>query len=70
MPPGIGEYPITPEAVIEELNKMAAPEDLIEMIPKYFSSGSNTTKWLRHYPIGDSQHMDITILMVRFRMAR
>lgn len=40
MPAGIGEHSDVTEAVIEELNKMAAAEDRIEMIKKYFSSGS------------------------------
>ena len=37
MPAGIGEHSDVTEAVIEELNKMAAAHDRIEMIEKYFS---------------------------------
>ena len=36
MPAGIGEHSDVTEAVIEELNKMAAAHDRIEMIEKYF----------------------------------
>ena len=37
MPAGIGEHSDVTEAVIEELNKMAAAYDRIEMIEKYFA---------------------------------
>ena len=37
MPAGIGEHSDVTEAVIEELNKMSAAQDRIEMIEKYFS---------------------------------
>ena len=37
MPAGIGEHSDVTEAVIEELNKMAAAQDRIDMIEKYFS---------------------------------
>jgi|TARA_Y100000992_G_scaffold119904_1_gene78554 ABC-type amino acid transport substrate-binding protein len=37
MPAGIGEHSDVTEAVIEELNKMSAAYDRIEMIEKYFS---------------------------------
>ena len=36
-PTGIGEHSDVTEAVIEELNKMSAAHDRIEMIEKYFS---------------------------------
>ena len=36
MPAGIGEHSDVTEAVIEELNKMSAAHDRIEMIEKYF----------------------------------
>ena len=36
MPAGIGEHSDVTEAVIEELNQMAAAYDRIEMIEKYF----------------------------------
>ena len=38
MPAGIGEHSDVTEAVIEELNKLAAADDRIEMIEKYFES--------------------------------
>ena len=38
MPAGIGEHSDVTEAVIEELNKMSAAHDRIEMIEKYFES--------------------------------
>ena len=38
MPAGIGEHSDVTEAVIEELDKMAAAADRLEMIEKYFSS--------------------------------
>ena len=37
MPAGIGEHSDITEAVIEELNKLAAAYDRLEMINKYFS---------------------------------
>ena len=37
MPAGIGEHSDVTEAVISELDKMAAADDRIEMIEKYFS---------------------------------
>ena len=37
MPAGIGEHSDVTEAVIEELNKLAAADDILEMINKYFS---------------------------------
>ena len=37
MPAGIGEHSDVTEAVIAELDKMAAASDRIEMIDKYFS---------------------------------
>ena len=38
MPAGIGEHSDITEAVIEELNKLAAANDRLEMIQKYFES--------------------------------
>jgi len=38
MPAGIGEHSDITEAVIEELNKLAAADDRLEMINKYFNS--------------------------------
>tara|TARA_Y100000022_G_scaffold123392_1_gene106895 strand:+ start:3853 stop:4065 length:213 start_codon:yes stop_codon:yes gene_type:complete len=38
MPAGIGEHSDVTEAVIEELNKLAAANDRLEMIEKYFES--------------------------------
>ena len=38
MPAGIGEHSDIVEAVIAELDKMAAAADRIEMIEKYFNS--------------------------------
>ena len=38
MPAGIGEHSDITEAVVEELNKLAAAHDRLEMIEKYFSS--------------------------------
>ena len=35
MPAGIGKYSDVTEAVIEELNKLAAANDRLEMIEKY-----------------------------------
>jgi len=37
MPAGIGEHSDVTEAVMAELDKMAAANDRIEMIEKYFS---------------------------------
>ena len=37
MPAGIGEHSDVTEAVIEELNKLAAADDRLEMLNKYFS---------------------------------
>ena len=37
MPAGIGEHSDVTEAVIEELNKLAAADDRLEMINKHFS---------------------------------
>ena len=37
MPAGIGEHSDITEAVIEELNKLAAADDRLEMINKYFT---------------------------------
>ena len=37
-PAGIGEHSDITEAVVEELNKLAAAHDRLEMIEKYFSS--------------------------------
>lgn len=37
MPAGIGEHSDVTEAVIEELNKLAAADDRLEMIEKYFN---------------------------------
>jgi len=37
MPAGIGEHADITEAVIAELNKMAAAQDRLDMIEKYFS---------------------------------
>ena len=36
MPAGIGEHSDVTEAVIAELDKMAAADDRIEMLKKYF----------------------------------
>jgi hypothetical protein len=36
MPAGIGEHSDVTEAVIEELNKMSAAHDRIEMLDLYF----------------------------------
>ena len=38
MPAGIGEHSDITEAVVEELNKLAAAHDRLEMIEKYCSS--------------------------------
>ena len=38
MPAGIGEHSDVTEAVMAELDKMAAANDRIEMIEKYFST--------------------------------
>ncbi len=41
MPAGIGEHSDIVEAVIAELDKMAAASDRLEMIEKYFSKDSS-----------------------------
>ena len=38
MPAGIGEHSDVTEAVIAELDKLAAADDRLEMIDKYFSN--------------------------------
>jgi len=38
MPAGIGEHSDVTEAVIAELDKMAAAQDRLDMIEKYFSA--------------------------------
>lgn len=38
MPAGIGEHSDVTEAVIDELNKLAAADDRLEMLDKYFKS--------------------------------
>ena len=43
MPAGIGEHSDITEAVIEELNKLAAADDRIEMINKYFQDDEQLT---------------------------
>ena len=40
MPAGIGEHSDVTEAVIAELDKMAAAQDRLDMIEKYFSKTS------------------------------
>lgn len=42
MPAGIGEHSDVTEAVIEELNKLAAADDRLEMINKYFKDDQPT----------------------------
>ena len=42
MPAGIGEHSDVTEAVIEELNKLAAADDRLEMINKYFKNDQPT----------------------------
>ena len=42
MPAGIGEHSDVTEAVIEELNKLAAADDRLEMINKYFNEEQKT----------------------------
>ena len=37
MPAGIGEHSVVTEAVIAELDKLAAAEDRLEMLNKYFN---------------------------------
>ena len=39
MPAGIGEHSDVTEAVMAELDKLAAADDRLEMINKYFSNG-------------------------------
>lgn len=43
MPAGIGEHSDVTEAVIEELNKLAAADDRLSMLEKYFSDGPDKT---------------------------
>ena len=43
MPAGIGEHSDITEAVIEELNKLAAADDRLEMINKYFQDDGQLT---------------------------
>ena len=43
MPAGIGEHSDITEAVIEELNKLAAADDRLEMINKYFQDDEQLT---------------------------
>ena len=42
-PAGIGEHSDITEAVIEELNKLAAADDRLSMLDKYFSESSDKT---------------------------
>ena len=42
LPDGIGEHSDVTEAVIEELNKLAAADDRLEMINKYFKDDQPT----------------------------
>lgn len=41
MPAGIGEHSDVTEAVIEELNKLAAANDRLEMLDKYFNENQS-----------------------------
>lgn len=41
MPAGIGEHSDVTEAVIEELNKLAAADDRLEMLDKYFNENQS-----------------------------
>jgi len=41
MPAGIGEHSDITEAMIEELNKLAAADDRLSMLDKYFSDDGN-----------------------------
>ena len=43
MPAGIGEHSDVTEAVIDELNKLAAADDRLEMINKYFQDDTQLT---------------------------
>mgnify|MGYP005717971407 FL=1 len=43
MPAGIGEHSDVTEAVIDELNKLAAADDRLEMINKYFQDDAQLT---------------------------
>jgi len=43
MPAGIGEHSDVTEAVIEELNKLAAADDRLSMLEKYFSDSPDKT---------------------------
>ena len=42
MPAGIGEHSDITEAVIAELDKLAAADDRLEMINKYFTKDKST----------------------------
>ena len=42
-PAGIGEHSDITEAVMEELNKLAAADDRLEMIDKYFKDDAQLT---------------------------
>ena len=44
MPAGIGEHSDITEAVIEELNKLAAADDRLSMLVKYFSDEGDEIK--------------------------
>ena len=44
MPAGIGEHSDITEAVIEELNKLAAADDRLSMLEKYFSDEGDKIK--------------------------
>ena len=44
MPAGIGEHSDITEAVIEELNKLAAADDRLSMLEKYFSDEGDEIK--------------------------
>ena len=41
MPAGIGEHSDVTEAVIEELNKLAAADDRLDMLDKYFNENQS-----------------------------
>jgi len=43
MPAGIGEHSDITEAVMEELDKLAAANDRLEMLEKYFDKGKQQT---------------------------
>ena len=44
MPAGIGEHSDITEAVIEELNKLAAADDRLSVLEKYFSDEGDEIK--------------------------